>query len=699
MQMKQNGKYRMASWWVLWRDLDWPSPDNQDRIRRRADAMAESGVNAAVIFGAHFRWDFMPYWTMLHDYLATVGSELRARGVALFDHHSGTLVHRYDTREEWHNVKLNSIPHLPFSPDRTSAAAWKYKGSYLNDWRMIDLQTGKPVWHEQYTAEEFCFNNPDFREAYLDYLRRLLKESAIDGLMADDFIYFNGYRSCGCRCCRKIFRDRFGFELPDFSDRAFWCNWDNPDWCAYLDMRYESNGDMLSAIHSVLPSADYPLMSCCSGSSTGFCNNTAQDIRQFLRGCNLVHLEMCGDIPPWKEALKTPMPRSSSIPMRIAAAGHHHTAGQKADAECVGLGYAFFEQPSGVIWALNKFLGAGTWLSTLKGRLGLPEHILDAMPEEPGLVRKFYRFEAEHPELFCGRPLASIRVYFSYETRNHTFYGNLEYGYPKEFCDTVSTLMENGISPEVVFSPPEYTEEIPVLILPGAVRMTEEEVAGFRKFLADGGTIFATGPCGFPGVEMQWPMPNRSSVFPDPLFLLKEKPLPCRGERVWKQISNRFYWNVGTAKETADSLRERLAEYLSLPAPVRVGPCPGYCTSVHAADDGSFTVHFLAADYRTDVDRKLEAMRTHHSRVHCITTAVPENTARKILLETHLEAEAFAPLSSGAPKLVRHGAMLELQLPEACTYAVVRLSGKADAPSSAMPQIIEEKSKNASNGK
>lgn len=90
----KNGPQRFVSWWIDWHDLDWPDPDNLDRIRRRADSIAESGADAAMVFGAHFRWDFMPYWTILHDYLATVAEELHQRNLRLFDHHSASLIHR-----------------------------------------------------------------------------------------------------------------------------------------------------------------------------------------------------------------------------------------------------------------------------------------------------------------------------------------------------------------------------------------------------------------------------------------------------------------------------------------------------------------------------------------------------------------------------------------------------------------------------
>ena len=59
--------YRMVSWWIRWEDLEWPLPQLEYKIRYRADKLAENSVSHAIIFGAHFRWDFMPLWMNLHD--------------------------------------------------------------------------------------------------------------------------------------------------------------------------------------------------------------------------------------------------------------------------------------------------------------------------------------------------------------------------------------------------------------------------------------------------------------------------------------------------------------------------------------------------------------------------------------------------------------------------------------------------------
>ena len=201
-----NDPKRIASWWITFEDLNWPHPDAYDKIKRRAEGLAKSGATTAMIFGTHFRWDYLPYFTLLHDYLATVSEELNKYGLELYDHHSVCLVHRYSTRDEMRNVMINSGPHLPFSPSYEAAASWEYNGSKLNDWRMIDITTGKPMYYPQYTAESFCPGNPVYVEAYKKYVKDLIETTGITGLSADDPIHFTRYRTCGCDHCKEKFK-------------------------------------------------------------------------------------------------------------------------------------------------------------------------------------------------------------------------------------------------------------------------------------------------------------------------------------------------------------------------------------------------------------------------------------------------------------------------------------------------------------
>ena len=662
---------RMASWWITWRDLDWPSPDTLDRIRTRADAMASAHVNAAGVFGAHFRWDFLPIFPVLHDYLATVRAELKDRGIRLIDHHSATLIHRYESRAEMQTVKLHSGPHLPFAPTWSAAASWEYRGRRLNAWREIDVRDGSVLFHPGYTAEMFCYQNDEFIDAYLDYVQELRRDTDIDGLMSDDISQYMRWPGCGCTACREKFRRRTGMALPAATDRTFWANWDNPAWLEWIDMRFEAASHYFTRLRAVLPET-FPLMSCCSNSSSATAPQNAHDIRDMNAGCNLVHLELCGNTPPYRHDPKTMSP---SIASRIISALHHLGAADEKGSECVGQGYGFTEATAGVVWAVNKTVGAACWFSTLKARLGLPDRILATLPDDAAPATTAFGFEKSHPELFNGHPAAQVAVLFPYETRNHTAFGSLFNGVTRDFTDTLALLFSNGITPVVETQMPSTTARCPLLILPSALRLTLQEQDALQAFIRAGGVVLATGP-----FALGRPWGGRITV-PDSFFTSDEwmkAPFPAfPGQPAWQTLPTGVLWNpcrIQDSEAFAGDLLVKVRQH-AVGLPVAITSAKGFLTLVHRMPDGALTVHCLAAEFDTQIDQELDAMRYHRSRVNLIIRADPIGTDDSISLVAGGHVQAFSPLTPGRdPAVTRQADRVTVTLPEQCSYAVLRLT-------------------------
>ena len=235
---KGRERYRAVSWRLTWEDLAWPNEALMDKIRQRADRCAASSVNCCIFFGGHFRWDFMPLWGRLHDMIRFIGTELHQRQIVLFDHHSSVLTHRPRNREEALNIWRKFRGHVPFYPSSEAAATLQFNGSRLNDWRMIDVETGQPLYLPTYNAEQYCMNNPAFRAAYVCYLKQLRTETGIDGLMSDDGIFYGDWRACACSDCRKRFKKEYGHTLPPVSDTGFWGNRRSEAFRDWIAMRY-----------------------------------------------------------------------------------------------------------------------------------------------------------------------------------------------------------------------------------------------------------------------------------------------------------------------------------------------------------------------------------------------------------------------------------------------------------------------------
>lgn len=671
---------RKATWWINWEDLNWPDHDNMDKIKARAEGLAKADVTAAVIFGTHFRWDYLPYFTILHDYLATVAEELHKNGVKLYDHHSVNLIHRYTTREQMRHVMLHSGPHLPFSPSWEAAATWEYKGKRLNDWRMIDVKDGSPLYYPQYAGEGFCMRNPDFLDAYCDYVKQLVADTGIDGLSADDPIHYRHHHSCGCQHCRAELKRRSGIDLPPIDDLSFWGNWENPAWKHWTDLRFDAGGEFMERVAAVLPE-NFALTTCGANSASYYMPSMASDARQFLRGTNYVNLEMSGNTPPYKH---DPVTVNVPVSNRAISASHHQAAAREKGVRCFGTGFAHTTVAADHVWAVNKFQGSDSWIMTLKGRLGLPGSILKTLPEEKDIVGHAYGFEKKHPELFSGEQVGQLAVYFSYETRNHTFFGNLEQGHFGDYYKTLTALFGAGLSPHTVFAFPENPQQYPLVLLPSVLAMTEAEKRAAERYLNAGGKIVAYGPCALAGCESKWELPTRPDVAPIDFFstirdgVWSKQPewtrrkLPaCSEENAWTQPRQGLFYNPHRMVD--GQITEKVLDYCRSwgnPMPVKVLEAQGYLISMFEGQDG-LTVHFLAADYDTDIDHHLDEIRFHRSRVNYINKVTAIGVTDTLKLKTAVAPQAFAPLSDQSGIVEMDGDVCTVRIPEHCSYAIL----------------------------
>lgn len=667
---------RAASWWIRWNDLDWPSPDNMDAIQRRADEFAASGVNTAMVFGAHFRWDFMPFWTMLHDYMAFVRSELNARGIALFDHHSAILIHRYDTAAEMRNVKLHSGPHLPFSPDRRNAASWEFEGVKLNAWRRIDLVTGQPSWNPGYAAESFCFVNPEFVAAYCKYVKQLIADTAVDGLMCDDGMMFGAYHDCGCPACRERFLGRAGHPLPDPSDRGFWGNWENPEWRAYLDDRFAAQAEFYRAVRAALPDADYPMTACASSSCADDNVSKGYDLRGQLAGCNIVNLELCGNTPPG------PLDDCPRFADRMIPVAHHLGIAAEHGVPSLAVGYGFIEDNANALWALVKALGGNCWFSTLKARLGLPESELAELPGDAEPAAEAYHFERENPGLFNGAPLHRCGIFFSYESRNHTAFGSMVHGYTRDFADTVALLLENGLLPGVLTEIPPTPDRYPLLVLPSAVRFTADELERLETYRRGGGVVIATGPCGFEELCRDWPLPMRISgdVFrsnEDWQGVWGGAVPPVAAPRRWREAAKNWHWHPGRLQNGELAEAELIRKIAAFTPPVEgltAAAAQGFFMTAFRGKDDAVRLFFVATEYDVKIDADRDARRYHRSRVNLFTAAPPcgQNGAIELQLAPGWSLDrVLTPLGKAEPRWSAAG-RIELDRPVVLAIAELR---------------------------
>ena len=680
-------KRRLVNWWMRWEDLNWPSADGRDRIKRKAEALARANVTTAILFGCHFRWDYLPYFTLLHDHIAAVAEELHRVGIELYDRHSVNLVHRYDTREEMRHVMLHSGPHLPFSPSREAAASWEYKGKRLNDWRMIDVRSRTPLYYPQYAAEGFCYRNPAFLESYYDYAKRLVADTGIDGLAAEDPVHYMHYISCACPHCRAELKRRTGQDLPPIEDRSFWGNWENPAWRAWIDLRFDAGKAFFEGLQPHLP-PQFPLTTCGVNSAAPNANGQASDARGFLCGSNYVHNEMSGNTPPYKQ---DPVTANVPIMERFVAASHHSAAAAERKVRCFTTGYGFTVPSANIIWAVNKAQDQDCCFSTLKARLGLPAHILDSLPEAEDVIGEAFAFEKAHPELFGGKQVGQLGVYFSYETRKHTLFGNLQKGYYRDYAATLRQLLQRGISARTVFDFPQNADEYPLIAVPSAVAMTEGERQALDRYLSFGGKVILTGPTPLADCKHSWRLPTRpQTAHPEQFFstiangvwhkaadwITQTEIPPTDDPDEWQQPREGLYYHPyrmgdGRILDTVMPLIARLAGKM----PVGLQEHKGYLATVFEDAEG-VTVHLLAEDYDTDIDHHLDEIRFHRSRVNYVNKVEPVGVGERIRVRAATAPLVYIPFQKESAEVTGENGTYTIKLPPKTAYAILRWRGK-----------------------
>lgn len=648
-------RYRAVSWWLTWEDFTWPNEALMDKIRRRADRCAESGVNCCMVFGAHFRWDFMPLWGRVHDLLRFTADELHQRKIALIDHHSSVLTHRPRNREEALNIWRRNRHHVPFYPSNETAATWMCDGAHMNDWRMLDVETGEPVYLPAYNAEQYCMNNPTFRGSYVRYVKRLLAETGIDGLMSDDGIFYADWRACSCKYCRERFERSYGHRLPPTTDTSFWGNRGNPAFGDWIQMRFETCAGFLIEIKKALPPG-FPFLSCCSSSDGHNMPAYGMSYQDFIRACNLVMLEMTGSTPSIEGTWGNRLP-SQLLHLGIA---REHRAG------CFGLGYGFFPDTAFFVWALNKFLGSDCWFSSLKGRLNATDAQLGKIADDSELVHEGYNWEKTHTALFTGEVDADTAVYFSRATRD--YFGQCPADYVNDYYASIQELTSAGVSFDVATSVPRLTERR-LLVLSSAACLSSEERQSLVRYMEGGGTVIATGPCGHYderaravakpwldtfGITAELTEPQRTGSYPPnknlkpPVEIARCRVKQARGPDGWITVKvgkGRFIWrpermaDAGVASSVCTLLQA------SAKSAVKIGGLPANWRIRQYRDGNRMLMHAIPAKVETALHPEL---RDQFSRQHIIEKLRYAPLAGELTLEP---ANGFSRVVLHSPDL------------------------------------------------
>lgn len=488
---------RIASWWSEIGDLLWPNIEVQKRIRAKAKAMYEAGVDACVNFGFHTRFDFSDYFYFLHGYLNQVCEELHKYGIKFIDHYSCNLVERPKNEQELALLHKNHRHHVLLHKDFQAAENACYEGHRFQDICEVDVRDGSRGYSPNYQGELFCHNNPDFLDMHKKYLKRIVAEVDFDAIEVDDMCTYAYFADCGCKYCRERFRRDYGREIPPLEDKEFWgdtslhpMNWgnyDNPAFRDYVRMRSDGIRDHIKMIRECV--APKPLLTCCSSTGPLYLNSLALDLEKSADCLDWIMLENCGitcSAVNW-------------IRNDAEAMQQKDIAEKMGHAPAIALSYTVYEDEAYLGWALARFWGAANWSSTLPGRL---MEIPDDQKATETLIGPINVWEKKHSPIVpldCG-DVFNVRIV------SNRF--NRENGICKNGGDVWSRITKwtdgfvlNNLSyrfvrySELADENALKAEKTPIVMDCNAC-VTDEQHAAVKEYLKAGGKMILAAPYG-----------------------------------------------------------------------------------------------------------------------------------------------------------------------------------------------------------
>jgi len=490
---------RAASWWSTLEDLLWPQRQVLDKIKKRADGFAQAGIDTAINFGFHDRFDFANYFGQLHGYYATVCEELHQRGIRFMDHYSCNHVCRPRNEADFRRVHQYERHSVLLFPDPIAAKHAQYEGYFFQDLCEVDLRDGSRGYAKQYQFEAFCHNNPGLRDMHRKYLQRLMKEVPFDGIEVDDMCSYPGNTTCGCKHCRDRFRRDYGHEIPNFSDKSFfgdttqkdmleWGNYANPVYRDWLRMKSDSVRDHIRMIKEVV--GDKPLMTCCSDTGPIVLNAVALDLEKMAPYLDFFMLENVG----------TNVRNVEWISMDAEALNQKDIAARRGGAPALALSYALSEKGAYLGWSLGRFWGASNWSSTLNGRLEEdPAHAL----EMEDAISKPNNWEKQYSDLHYweGQDLVEVRVVNNRHCRDNGWRdaaGNEHWDRSKAW--SVQLVKHNVgyrfVRAEELADAAALMKEHTPLVLDGVGCVSDAQFAAIERYLAGGGLVWMALPFG-----------------------------------------------------------------------------------------------------------------------------------------------------------------------------------------------------------
>jgi len=328
-----------------------------------------------------------------------------------------------------------------------------------------------------------CVNSPYYNEHIPAILREIAEFYHPEGFTDNSWSGLGRESICYCEFCKKSFRDKTGYNLPEVK------NWDNQGYRQWIRWNYDRRVEIWDLNNRTTKSVG-GVHCIWSGMNSGSISGQSRSFRDYKEICMRAEIIMLDD---QARSDLGGFQHNGEIGKMI----HGLLGWDKLVPESMAMyqaGRPTFRlaskpAPEARMWMLNGIAGGiQPWW-----------HMVSAFHEDrrmyktPGSVMKWHK---ENEQFLVNRkPVATVGVVWSQQ--NTDFYG-------RDNAEELVELPWRGMTQALIRSRIPYlpihidhvdrdATQFSLLILPNLAAMTENQVAGIRRFVEQGGGLIATG--------------------------------------------------------------------------------------------------------------------------------------------------------------------------------------------------------------
>ncbi len=462
----------------FWYNDDEVFQYTQEDFDARVKELADSGITIILTFSlTHFRLSYYPYWEDLNECLRKIVVACHKYGIRVVEHHSAHLTHWLLGERGWEHLERNFFT---YSRGHAKYDNWKkifpfltsdyqINGVDIRTFAQIDGRTGTPVTNP-YGAYSMCFNNPDYRRTYFEYLKGVVA-TGIDGIMNDDIQYFGDEQSCACEHCRRLFKEETGYDLPnpDGWDK-FYRNFDDPAYIAWKKFKFQSTGRMYRDLTAFYEKLGVKLLR----------PNYCSDILKHCPTC--YSFDRCIDLWDFifQENCFSAVMKQSYLDFMTEAI-HRYAAGERYGIPSMSMFYPDRPDSTYFGWALARSWGQ-LYTGTCEGM------------DVTSLERPYRMFEKKYIRYYAApRKIADVSFYFSRRTRDFT--EDARYRYMQKMMGGMQAAYEVQLGLDMVMEDDSVEELLKhgTIVTSYVAMLGDEELRKLSEYVRRGGRLIILG--------------------------------------------------------------------------------------------------------------------------------------------------------------------------------------------------------------